>query len=307
MEKNGIQTMKNTIEIRNLSKGFESKQAVDNLSLCVPEGSIFAFLGPNGAGKTTTIQMSMNVLQPTSGSIQILGTQAANLGPIEFQRIGYVTENQQMPYDMTVKEFIEFCKPLYPNWDNTLAAKLWKQFDLPPNQSFQTLSRGMKMKAMLLSSLAYRPQLLVLDEPFSGLDPRVRDELINGILEISDQDNWTVFISTHDIYEVEQLANWVGILDRGKLRHSAPVADLQKKFRAMIVTCSRPPAMPLNPPASWTGFRITNHLIQFVERCYEETRSESLIQKTFPDATHIEAHPMSLRDITLALTEPNTY
>ncbi len=118
-------------------------------------------------------------------------------------------ENQRLPEWMTVEQLINFCRPMYPTWDPAFCTKLLEEFDLPLDRKLKHLSRGMKMKAALLTSLAYRPRLLVLDEPFSGLDPLVRDEVIRGMLELTEQENWTVLISSHDIDEVERLADWV--------------------------------------------------------------------------------------------------
>ena len=151
------------IQIDNMTKRFGKTVAVDRLNLEVPEGSIFAFLGPNGAGKTTTIKALMNIFPPDGGSATVMGTSSTALGPEEFRRIGYVSENQQMPGWLTVQELIDFCEPMYHDWDRDFCARLMKQFDLPPDRKIKNLSRGMKVKAALLTSLAYRPRLLMLD------------------------------------------------------------------------------------------------------------------------------------------------
>ncbi len=152
----------------------------------------------------------MNLLEPTSGEARVLGVDSRKLGPRERERIGYVSENQKLPEWMTVRQLLDYCRPFYPTWDRDLEASLLKQFELPPERRIRELSRGMMMKAALLTSLPYRPKLLVLDEPFSGLDPLVRDEFIRGMLEVSQQSDWSIFISSHDINEVEQLADRVG-------------------------------------------------------------------------------------------------
>ncbi len=201
--------MNSVITTQNLTRRYGEVAAVSGLTLTVPEGSIYAFLGANGAGKTTTIKTLMNILTPSSGSARVLGVNSTLLGPKEFAQIGYVSENQRLPEWMTVEQLINFCRPMYPTWDPAFCTKLLEEFDLPLDRKLKHLSRGMKMKAALLTSLAYRPRLLVLDEPFSGLDPLVRDEVIRGMLELTEQENWTVLISSHDIDEVERLADWV--------------------------------------------------------------------------------------------------
>src|SRR5262249_3655413 len=155
-------------------------------NLKVPKGAIYGLVGPNGAGKTTAMKMMMNLIQPDSGRAEILSCDSRRLGPPELARIGYVSENQELPGWMTVGYFMDYLKPFYPDWDDARAAELLRNFDLPGDRKLRHLSRGMWMKASLASSLAYRPQLLVLDEPFSGLDPLVREELIEGLLESAD-------------------------------------------------------------------------------------------------------------------------
>jgi ABC-2 type transport system ATP-binding protein len=162
---------------RNVSKYFRRVPVLDGLDLEIPEGSVFGLIGPNGAGKTTTIKILMNILQPTSGHAEVLGVDSRRIGPAHFEQIGYVSENQEMPGWMTVDYLLAYLRPFYPTWDEARAAELVRQFQLPRNRQLRHLSRGMWMKASLASSLAYRPRLLVLDEPFSGLDPLVREDL----------------------------------------------------------------------------------------------------------------------------------
>jgi ABC-2 type transport system ATP-binding protein len=184
--------MKPIIEIRGLRKQFRKTVAVDGLNLDVPEGAVTAFLGPNGAGKTSTIKCLLNLHTPDDGSARVLGVDSRRLGPEVFQQVGYVSENQELPLWMTVRQFIDYCRPMYPGWDAAFADRLLREFDLPPDSTLKALSRGMRMKAALLSSLAYRPKLVVLDEPFSGLDPLVRDEFIRGMLELTENEGCSV-------------------------------------------------------------------------------------------------------------------
>ena len=232
--------MSSAIETQNLFHRYGRTEAVHDLTLTVPTGSIFALLGPNGAGKTTTIKVLMNLLAPTSGSARILGTDSRKLRERDRARIGYVSENQQLPLWMTVRQLLDYCRPFYPTWDRDLEKKLLTRFALPPDRKLKHLSRGMLMKASLLSSLAYRPKLLVLDEPFSGLDPLVRDEFIHGVLETSAAGEWTVLVSSHDIAEIEQLADHVAILDAGRLKLSEPTESLQSRFRRIELTLPAP-------------------------------------------------------------------
>jgi ABC-2 type transport system ATP-binding protein len=292
------------IQTQSLSRRYGRTEALHDLTLTVPSGSIFALLGPNGAGKTTTIKVLMNLLAPTSGEARILGTDSRKLRERDRAQIGYVSENQQLPLWMTVRQLLDYCRPFYPTWDRDLEKTLLTRFALPPDRKLKHLSRGMLMKASLLSSLAYRPKLLVLDEPFSGLDPLVRDEFIHGVLETSAAGEWTVLVSSHDIAEIEQLADHVAILDAGRLKLSEPTETLQARFRRIEVTLPSPStstsAAPHEFPQTWLAFERTGSLARFIDTRFNPASSETTCRTHFPDA-QVTAHPMTLREIFIAL------
>ncbi|SDU08382.1 ABC-2 type transport system ATP-binding protein [Verrucomicrobium sp. GAS474] len=292
----------NIIETENLTRRYGKNDAVNGLTFHVPEGAIYAFLGPNGAGKTTTIQTLLNIQRPTSGIARVLGVPTTALGPKELAQIGYVSENQQLPESMTVDRFLAWCKPMYPTWDDAFADQLRARFELPLDRKLKNLSRGMKMKAALLASIAYRPRLLVLDEPFSGLDPLMRDEFIRGVLELSEQEKWTVFLSSHDIDEVERLADWVGILNMGKLHLSEASESLQRRFRRVEFTVKEENRkLPASLPASWYVAEVAGHGVRFVTGEYVAGETEKKVAEIFPDASPVTVSPMPLREIFLAL------
>ncbi len=290
----------NVIETRKLSHAYGKKEAVSNLDLTVESGSIYALLGPNGAGKTTTLKTIMNILSPSSGEARVLGTDSRRLSPKEFAQIGYVSENQDPPGWMRAGDFLDYCKPFYPTWDGAFAEKLSKQFALDPLQKLKDLSRGTRMKISLVSSIAYRPRLLVLDEPFSGLDPLIRDEFIQGILELTDQEQWTVLISSHDVDEVEKLADWVGVLNNGSLYLSEPVSNLQNRFRQITLrlAANEPPPKPL--PRSWMRWERDGAALKFVESAFNDG-TEKELRKIFPRGEALGTAPLSLREIFVVL------
>jgi len=295
--------METIIEIKNLSKSFGNTLAVNHLSLEVKQGSIYAFLGPNGAGKTTTIKMLMNIIQADEGEANIIGKSSRELGASEFAQIGYVSENQKMPDWMTIPQLINYFKPFYPGWDDDFCARLLEQFDLPIDKKIKNMSRGMQMKAALLTSLAYRPKLLVLDEPFSGLDPLVRDEFIRGVLELTQQENWTVFISSHDIDEVERLADWVGIINKGNLKYSDKISTMQENFRSVEVITEGESKSLSSLPENWLNPEASGHTIKFVDNEYSAEKLKADLNANIPDFKDFNANPMSLRDIFLALAK----
>lgn len=290
----------NIIETRNLTHRYWRTEALQDLTLTVPEGSVFALLGPNGAGKSTTIKVLMNLLRPTTGEARVLGVDSRRLGERELAKIGYVSESQQLPLWMTVRQLLDYCRPFYPTWDGSLEKQLLRQFDLPQERKLKNLSRGMLMKAALLSSLAYRPKLLVLDEPFSGLDPLVREELVHGLLEVSGLGEWTVFISSHDIEEVERLADWIGVLEAGRLQFAEATDALLARFRRIEATLQGGPARLESPPANWLELERKGDLVRFVETRYEPEATERACRERFPEAA-VKAQPMALREIFITL------
>ncbi len=289
--------MNNTIETKNLTKCFGKNIALQNLNLSVPAGSIFAFLGPNGAGKTTTIKTVMNIMNATQGSSTVLGVDSKKLGPKEFAQIGYVSENQEMPDWMTVHQFLNYCEQMYATWDDKFCNSLIEQFSLSQKQRLNSLSRGMKMKAALVSSLAYRPKLLIFDEPFSGLDPLVRDEFISGVLDITESENWTIFISSHDIDEVERLADWVGIIDKGLLKIVEQTESLQNRFRRIELTTNEATDVKPRFLEEWYLPKQQDRAVHFVDTQYVKEKSEEKYRQIFPNCSNIEVSGMSLREI----------
>jgi ABC-2 type transport system ATP-binding protein len=173
-------------------------------------------------------------------------------------------------------------------------------FDLPRDKRLRTLSRGVRVKAALLSSLAYRPRLLVLDEPFAGLDPLVRDEFVSGVLELTASEGWTIFVASHDVDEVERLADWVGIINAGRLQVSEPVTSLLARFRQVEVTMDGEARLPQPLPARWLHPEQAGHVVRFVDSAYQEGDAGPW-EARFPQARTVSAAPMSLRSIFVAL------
>ncbi|MDO8545360.1 MAG: ABC transporter ATP-binding protein [Opitutaceae bacterium] len=292
----------NIIETQHLTRRFGRMEAVHDLNLAVPTGSVFALLGPNGAGKSTTIKVLMNLLAPTTGTARVMDVDSRQLGERQLAQIGYVSENQQLPLWMTVRQLLNYCRPFYPTWDRDLESTLLARFALPEHQKLSRLSRGMLMKAALLSSLAYRPKLLVLDEPFSGLDAVVRDEFIRGVLEVSERGEWTVLVSSHDIEEVERLCDHVALIDGGRLRLSEPAEALQARFRRVEVTAA---SAEVRPQPAWVEWERAGALTRFVETRYAGGPTEAAWRGHFGEV-RIVAHPMTLREIFMALARSGT-
>jgi ABC-2 type transport system ATP-binding protein len=280
---------------------YKDVRVLNGLNLQVGEGSVFGLIGPNGAGKTTTIKAFMNILTPTRGRCEVLGIDSRELGEDYLAQIGYVSENQEMPGWMTVEYLLSYLKPFYPTWDDGRAKALLRQFKLPLDRKLRDLSRGMWMKASLTSSLAYRPKLLVLDEPFSGLDPLVREELIEGLIDCAEET--TILVSSHDLADIESFASHIGYLENGRLQFSEEMASLSARFREVEVTVDPPATVPpaREWPATWLKPEATLALIRFVDSSFEEDRTVFQIRRIFGEVQQISVTPMPLRSIFLTL------
>ncbi len=291
------------IRTDSLTKTYGSREAVRALDLEVPGGAALALIGANGAGKTTTIRMLMNILRPDKGSAQVLGVDSRKLSAAEFQRIGYVSENQRMPERLTITGFFDYLRPLYPKWDRALEENLRTSLDLPPDRRIGQLSHGMRMKVALASAMPFHPELLVLDEPLSGVDALVRDEFMAGML--SQAGEMTVLISSHDLADIEGSATHVAFMDRGKLLFQETMESLTGRFRAVSVTRERNPTdgiSPLRDANSWLEAKASGHVFSFVEsRFSDENKLRADIAARLGEARNVDIRPMSLRAISTAL------
>jgi ABC-2 type transport system ATP-binding protein len=287
------------IRVENLWKKFGRFDALRGLSFEVPEGSAFALIGANGAGKTTTIKVLMNILEPTRGSATLLGVDSRKVSPRELAQVGYVSENQDMPSRLTVEEYVAYLRPFYPTWDRQLEASIARQLRLPLERKIGDLSHGMRMKMALMCALPYRPKLLVLDEPFSGLDPLVRDEFMEGLLEQAGE--MTILISSHELGEIDGVATHVAFLDEGKLLFQESMSDLTGRFREVQVTLEGQAARPADAPKAWMQMRTLGNILTFVDTRFDERGLGELVRSRIEGVRVIDTQPMPLRSIFTTL------
>ncbi len=290
------------IQTHNLSRTYGRTNALRGLNLAIPQNSIYALVGPNGAGKTTIIKLLMNILKPTEGNADVLGIPSTQLAGDAFTRIGYVSENQEMPDWMTIQVFLDYLRPFYPQWDHTA---LVRQFNLPLDRKLRHLSRGMRMKVALASVLAFRPEIILLDEPFSGLDPLVRDELIEGLLDRASET--TILISSHDLAEIESFATHVGYLQQGQLLFSDEMSTLSDRFREVEITLPHPQPLPAAIPATWLQPQAVGTVIRFTHTEAANGAASAELAQIFPTARNITLTPMSLRSIFLAIARTEAH
>jgi ABC-2 type transport system ATP-binding protein len=289
------------VRTERLTKTFAGIEALAGLTIEVPEGAVFALIGPNGAGKTTAIKTIMNIFRPTSGHAEVLGVDSRALGRKQLSKIGYVSENQLIPEWMRVGYFLSYCRPFYPDWDDEEAAALIRLYELPLDRTIKTLSRGMRVKAALASSLAYRPRLIVLDEPFSGLDVLVREQLVESILERTAESS--VILASHDLAEIESFASHIAYLEGGMLQFVEEMGAPSQRFREIEVTLETAMDLPTEWPDRWLNPEQSSVVIRFIDPHFDRGRCEADVRRLFPAVLDITTRTMSLRSIFVALAK----
>src|SRR5438309_9398695 len=293
------------IRVENLWKKFGRFEALRGLSFDVPVGSAFALIGANGAGKTTTIKVLMNILTPSRGHATVLGVDSRRISPTELAQIGYVSENQDMPARLTVGEYLNYLRSFYRRWDKELEASILRQLRLPLDRKISDLSHGMRLKMALMCALPYRPKLLMLDEPFSGLDPLVRDEFMEGLLEQAGE--MTILISSHELGEIDGVATHVAFLDEGKLLFQESMNDLTGRFREVRVTLERNGTQNRNElvapafPKCWLRVRTVGNVLSFVDTQFSEGDVGERLRALVGNVRTVDAQPMALRSIFTTL------
>jgi len=287
------------IRITDLHKKFGRFEALRGLNFEVPVGSAFALIGANGAGKTTTIKVLMNILEPSRGNVEVLGVDSRKLAPRELAQIGYVSENQEMPSRLTVAEYIAYLRPFYATWDRELEQTISKQLRLPLDRRIGDLSHGMRMKMALLCALPYRPKLLVLDEPFSGLDPLVRDEFIEELLNQAGE--MTVLLSSHELGEIDGVATHVAFLDEGKLLFQESMGELMGRFREVHVTLEHEAAPPTPTQKEWLQVRAMGNVLTFVDTRFDPKTLSEQIRSQIAGVKETAWQPMALRNVFTTL------
>ena len=293
------------IAVDALTYSYGKTDALDNVTFTVPEGAVYALLGPNGAGKTTLLQILMGLRSAESGRVQLLGRDIGALTLDERRRISYVAEGQTLPPGMQLAELEAYLAPLYPTWDPALARELRERFALDARRRIGTLSRGERMKAALLCALAPRPKLLLMDEPFTGMDAMVKDDLVRGLLDSAGSEGWTVVISSHDLGELELLADWVGMLERGRMLLSEPMERLHDRFkRIALVTSDSNAAIP-EPSDSWLSVERAGRRLTFITPDWTE-QYEAHLRSALPMTEQLEVRDASLREIFVALARPGS-
>ncbi len=221
------------IHVSELTRRFGATTALDTVSLSVTRGVVHGLVGANGAGKTTLIKHILGLLRAKNGSVRVFGLDPVADPVAVLSRIGYLSEENDLPGWMRVDELIRYSRAFYPAWDDEYAEELRQTFALDPTAKISQLSKGQKARAGLVVALAYRPELLVLDEPSSGLDPIVRRDILAAVMRTIADEGRTVLFSSHLLEEVEQVADHVTMISHGRIALSAPLSVIRQSHRSL--------------------------------------------------------------------------
>lgn len=226
--------MENILELQNLSKSYaKSDFALNQISFSLPYGSILGFVGENGAGKTTTIGCILNTLRKDSGTVKLFGKEMGDGDTDIREKIGVVYDGDNFPGYWTAGQLSKVMAGLFKNWDQPLFQKYLEDFQLPPKQKIKCYSKGMTMKLAIAAALSHHPELLILDEATSGLDPVMRDDMLDVFLEFVQEENHSVLLSSHITSDLEKVADYITFIHKGRLILTAPKDDLVYRYAVM--------------------------------------------------------------------------
>lgn len=285
------------IEISELRKSYKDTAALNGLSLAVNRGSVYGFLGRNGAGKTTTIKILIGLARKDSGLAQVFGIPVDSNHAIDIRRrTGFVTEDKDLYPYMTVDEMVRFTRSFFPTWRTDLEKRYLDLFELPRKRKTETLSKGMRSKLMLLLAIARGAELLILDEPSDGLDPAVVEDVLRELMSLAAAEGTTIFFSSHQLHEVEQIADHICIVDGGRAIVSGSLDDLKCQYQRIRVILDR----ELREPVRW---------VDGAEHVKQEGRTVSILASRNVDAVlaqaqslpgaSVEKFPVTLKEIFL--------
>jgi ABC-2 type transport system ATP-binding protein len=283
------------IDTTNLAKAYGDIDAVRGVSLNVPRGSIYGFLGRNGAGKTTTMKMLLGLVRPTAGSARVLGMDVRSNRLAILQRTAFVSEKKTLYPSMTPLELVQFSRGFYPSWSDSSVVRYASLFEIPMKQRFEQLSNGNQTKVWLLLALCQGADLLILDEPTTALDPITVEQLMQALAQICIDQPCTVFFSSHQLEDVERIADYVGFIDHGELLMEDRLDDIKHNFRTVTANGN---ALPVQTSPQILAVDVENNFYRYVVTKDADALAASLSQN---GATVTSIAGLSLREIFLRL------
>ena len=277
--------MGNVIEFQGVSKKFETL-TIDNVDLQIKEGYTTGFIGPNGSGKSTMIKLMMNLLQPDKGKVSVFGQNYASHEKEIKNRIGFVYDSNIFYQSLNLKEISKIVAPAYKAWDDQQFNQYVNQFELPLNKSLKNFSKGMKMKASIAIALSHHAELIIMDEPTSGLDPTFRRELLDIFQGIMVNEGRSIFFSTHTTSDLERFADYIVLVDKGKILLNQRIDELQERY---VVVKGSTDLLDRDTEAHFIDIERSQGVFQALSKDAEE------VQKVFEN--HVVIEKASLDEI----------
>ena len=275
------------LELKNITKTFDGFKALDDLSMTVPRGAVYGLVGPNGAGKSTAIRLMTGIYRPDSGTVT-MEEQPVFENPLCKERIGYIPDDIFYFPSASLEDMRKYYKGIYPNFDDKLFERLCEVFPLPRKGAIRRYSKGMQKQAAFQLALCTRPDLLILDEPVDGLDPVMRRQVWSLILSDVAQRETTVLISSHNLRELEDICDHVGIMDHGKMLLERSLADMQGNIVKLQIVGEAPDGLEILHASS------SGRLNTFVVRGNAQAVTQQ-VQQTNP--AYFDVLPLSLEEI----------
>lgn len=286
--------MRNAIFTHNLGKRFGSTWALREVCLNIPAGSVTGLVGRNGSGKSTLLRTLAGMYLPSTGRAETLGVPVQALAATELQRIGYLDQDARYIEWMRVRDHLDYVASYYPGWDKELEARLIREFEIDASARVGTLSPGNRQKLGILLAVCHRPELLLLDEPASALDPIVREQMMGLLMELLGDSARTIVISSHILHDVERLVDRVVCLDRGRLVENRSLDELQEAYSEWVVTARQGvlPSFPeryvlcqerVGSQALLVVWEPAEHMQEFMQRYAVDVQARPLtLEQIFP-------------------------
>ena len=284
--------LSDVIRLNRLSCSFRNQEALRDLSLSIPQGTIFGLVGLNGAGKTTLIRFLIGALKAQAGCVQVLGQDPTQATEKLLQRIGYVPEEDMLPRWMKVGEYLDFLKTFYPNWDASLCQRMLDRFGLAKSKKIADLSKGGRARVALLSAIAHRPELLILDEPSYGLDPIARQEILETVIQAASEEGRTVFFSSHLLDEVSRICEQVALIHQGRIEEVVSLNALSDKYCEAVFAAETKESGPPQITGLFGWQRYGREWSVIVDRSI--WASEEQLHASLHQPTSFEVRPVSL-------------
>jgi ABC-2 type transport system ATP-binding protein len=283
------------IDTEALTKTYGNIHAVGGIRLTVPRGAIYGFLGRNGAGKTTTIKMLLGLTRPTDGAAHVLGMDVSAERISVLRRTAFVSEKKTLYPSLTPSELVRFSRGFYPTWSDSAVEKYARLLEIPMKQRFEKLSNGNQTKVWLLLALSQGADLLILDEPTTALDPVSVDQLLHVLAEDGLDRGCTIFFSSHQLEEVERIAEYAGIIDQGKLLMESRLDDIKSEFRLITAAGN---SLPAQTSRQVLSVAVEDNFYRYVVTKDADSFAAALSQN---GATITNIAPLNLREIFLQL------